>query len=206
MVQWRASRSHTGHGYASQIAQSGQHFKAYSDNPAGLYRLATASDNPGQACQIRAIKAANQIAEKGACISLHWVPGHTDIPGNELADALAKEATVLPLSFQETSLAVLGLKAKRISPDEWRGLLAEAKPTSYSKNYQWKPQSLILIPSGTRRELASSLFQLKLGHGYLKSYLHRLGFSTSDKYRCGQRESPEHLLLSRKELKDPRDK
>jgi hypothetical protein len=47
--------------YASQIAQPGQHFKIYSDNQAGLYRLATTSDNPGQAYQIRAIQAAKQI-------------------------------------------------------------------------------------------------------------------------------------------------
>ena len=146
--------------------------KVYSDNQAGLYRLATPSDNPGQACQIRAIKAANQIAEKGASISLHWVPGHTDIPGNELADTLAKEATALTPSSQETSFAVLGLKAKQIGSEEWYDLLAETKPTGYSRKYRWKTQSRIPIPSGTRRELASSLFQLKLGHGYLKSYLH----------------------------------
>jgi len=98
--------------YASRMAQPGQHFKVFSDNQTGLYRLATTSDNPGQACQIRAIKAANQIAEKGASVSLHWVLGHIDIPGNELADALAKEAIVLASRSQETSFAVLELKAK----------------------------------------------------------------------------------------------
>ena len=52
----------------------------------------------------------------------------------------------------------------------------------------------------------SSLFQLKLGHRYLKSYLYRLGHSTSNKCRCSQRETPKHLLLSYRELKEARDK
>lgn len=44
--------------YANYIANPGQHFKIYSDNQAGLYKLRTPSDNPGQACQIRTIEAA----------------------------------------------------------------------------------------------------------------------------------------------------
>ena len=67
---------------------------------------------------------------------LHWVPGHTDIPGNKLANALAKEAIVLASRSQETSFAVLGLKAKQVSLEEWHNLLAEAKLTSYSRNYK----------------------------------------------------------------------
>lgn len=57
--------------YASLIAQPGINFKIYSDNQAGLYRLKTPSDNPGQACQIKAIKATNILKEKGAEISLN---------------------------------------------------------------------------------------------------------------------------------------
>ena len=69
-------------------------------------------------------------------MSLHWVPGHTDIPSNELADALAKEATVLASRSQETSFAVLELKAKQVSLEEWHNLLAEEKLTGYSRNYK----------------------------------------------------------------------
>ena len=46
------------------------------------------------------------------------------------------------------------------------------------------------------RELASSYFQLKLGHGYNKRYLHRLGHVSDNRCRCGAVESPEHLLLA----------
>ena len=72
--------------YASRVATNGQSFQVFSDNQAGLFRLKTPSDNPGQACQIRAIAAAKLVVAKGATITLNWVPGHTDIEGNERAD------------------------------------------------------------------------------------------------------------------------
>ena len=38
--------------------------------------------------------------------------------------------------------------------------------------------------------------QLKLGHGYFKSYLVRLpGYTTDKCFVCGTKENPEHLIL-----------
>lgn len=45
----------------------------------------------------------------------------------------------------------------------------------------------------------SALYQSKLGHGYLKSYLYRIGRTSNDRCRCGQRETAEHLLLGCRE-------
>ena len=57
--------------HASKVALPEQQIHIYSDNQAGLYRLQTTSDDPGQECQIRAIKAAHQIVNKGATVTLH---------------------------------------------------------------------------------------------------------------------------------------
>ena len=70
---------------------------------------------------------------------------------------------------------------------------------TYKNQFPWQIRSKIQVPQGTKRELASSFYQLKLGHGYLKSYLHRIGRSESDLCRCGKRETTEHLLLSCKQ-------
>jgi hypothetical protein len=56
--------------YASIIATEGDTFIVYSDNQAGIWRLKTPSDNPGQECQIRAIQAAQTIVDKGGTITL----------------------------------------------------------------------------------------------------------------------------------------
>jgi ribonuclease HI len=91
--------------YASRAAKPGQSYHIYSDNQAGLYRLKAPSDNPGQSCQIRAIQAAELAKRKGASISINWVPGHTEVYGNELADSLVKQATTLAPSTDITSFA-----------------------------------------------------------------------------------------------------
>ncbi|APA14489.1 hypothetical protein SS1G_06411 [Sclerotinia sclerotiorum 1980 UF-70] len=186
--------------YANSIAQPGNKFKIYSDNQAGLFRLKTPSDSPGQSCQIKAIKAAEAIQNKGAEISLNWVPGHTSVQGNELADSLAKEATKIPSSSHETSYASIGMDIKRMKSENWIAILNTNnfhQPSStYSRNYPWKISSKIRIPGNIKRSTICALFQLKIGHGYFKSYLKRFGISSNDNCRCGGKESPDHLLLS----------
>ena len=81
------------------------------------------SDSPGQACQIRTSQATKLAIDKGASVSIHWVPGHTDIPGNEAADRLAKEATKLDPKSYETSYAFLKSKIKAINTQEWQSIL-----------------------------------------------------------------------------------
>ena len=114
----------------------------------------------------------------------------------------------------ETSYAFLKSKIKAINTQEWQAILDQydlqlsQNPASYRKLFPWKLRSKIQLPPGTKRELASSFYQLKIGHGYLKSYLYRLGRTNSDRCRCGKKETAEHLLLSYREpgLKEARAK
>ncbi|CCD54929.1 hypothetical protein BofuT4_P162180.1 [Botrytis cinerea T4] len=100
--------------YANKISKPGLNFKVYSGNQAGLHRLKTPSDNPGQVCQIRAIRAPKSIIDKGTTIFLNWVPGHTDVSGNEEADGLAKAATKIYFSSNKISFAFAGMLVKPI--------------------------------------------------------------------------------------------
>ena len=156
--------------------------------------------------QIRAINAARTLVHKGATVTLNWVPGHTDIVGNELVDKLAKRATQETASSLETSFGVLECKAKELA--RWEQELAvkayfdkATKSTSYRAIYSPIVQSKIRLPANTKRVIASSFFQLKLGHGYIKSYLNRLDFTASSNCpSCNRPETTAHLLLDCKEL------
>ncbi|EDN93481.1 hypothetical protein SS1G_09348 [Sclerotinia sclerotiorum 1980 UF-70] len=140
--------------YANSITQRGNKFKIYSDNQAGLFRLKTPFDLPGQSCQIKAIKAAEAIQNKGAEISLNWVPGHTSVQGNELADSLAKEATKILSSSHETSYTSIGMDIKRMKSENWIAILNTNnfhQPSStYSRNYPWKISSKIRVPGNIK--------------------------------------------------------
>jgi hypothetical protein len=54
---------------------------------------------------------------------LKWVPGYTEVLGNELADSLAKEATELVSDSYETSFAFLGSKIRELKTVEWQSVL-----------------------------------------------------------------------------------
>ncbi len=129
------------------------------------------------------------------------MPGHTDIRGNEEADRLAKEATFESPDSEVFSYAFLGLKIKQLRTQEWLLALNRYKakvnnPASYIRRFPIKTGSKIQVPVGTKRATASAFYQLKIGHGYIKSYLYRLKHYLNDKCRCGVKETPEHLLLS----------
>ena len=97
---------------------------------------------------------------------------------------------------------MLGLKIKELKIKEWYDLLNNAKGRTndnrflYKKHFPWHIQSKLRTPAGTPRKIASAFYQLKIGHGYLKSYLQSVKRSTNDRCRCGQSETTEHLILS----------
>ena len=140
--------------------------KIYADNQAALLRLKTASNNPGQEWQIRCIKAAKRLKERGLSPSLHWVPGHQDIQGNEKADTLAKEATKLnPPQTSKTSLAIISSRIRQLGEREWLSLLAEYRiraisknPNTYAAKYKWKIRKQLAIPGNTSRAISSTFY------------------------------------------------
>jgi hypothetical protein len=69
-------------------------------------------------------------------------------------------------------------------------------PNSYTNHFPWHLASKLSIPPNTKQEQASAFYQLKIGHGYIKSYLYRIKRADTDSCRCGRRETAEHLLLA----------
>jgi hypothetical protein len=49
---------------------------------------------------------------------------------------------------------------------------------------------------GTKREIAGAFYQLKIGYGYNKAYLHCIDKVDSPNCSCGAKQTLEHLLLS----------
>ncbi|KAK0440308.1 hypothetical protein EV421DRAFT_1685404, partial [Armillaria borealis] len=66
----------------------------FADNSSAVDSIIRPKRGPGQQHATVFFKIATELLEEDEETSLEvaWAPGHQDIPGNEKADALAKEA------------------------------------------------------------------------------------------------------------------
>jgi hypothetical protein len=130
-------------------------------------------------------------------IHLNWVPGHMNIKGNELADQAAKKGTELQKASTEkyVSLSFIKRKIKESALIEWQEEYAKTNKGRFYSQFQCFPR-WNAYKKTVKKKIWSAFMQLKLGHGYFKSYLVRLPeYTTNRCFICGTKENPEHLIL-----------
>ena len=134
---------------------------------------------------------------------MEWVPAHKDIQGNKEADRLAKQASFMePVESCPLSFAFVNLKMEDIKFQKWNRLVENyelkrqerEEYSAYTGVFPWQTRRKPWVPSGTRKEICSAFYQLKLGHGFYKSYMKRIRQSTVDICSCGPKQTPKHLL------------
>jgi hypothetical protein len=77
-----------------------RHIHIFTDNQAAISRSAGLHWGPGQETAYYIHYTSLKLRLYATSITIHWVPGHTDIPGNESADSLAKLATTIQTTWQ----------------------------------------------------------------------------------------------------------
>jgi len=73
------------------------HISFFSDNLSAIQSIFTPSVHPAQLCSLLFRKHIISFLHSSpqTSVTVKWSPGHTDILGNEWADSLAKDATLL---------------------------------------------------------------------------------------------------------------
>ena len=125
-----------------------------------------------------------------------WVPGHKDVHGNEVADALAKEGSELPTTH--TKLATIThikrrarRERKRLQELDWD----TNRPSYYG---QWridaspKPPELQLP-----RPILHRLLAERSGHGDFVEYHERFGHDARPTCKCGEPRTQGHFVKCR---------
>ena len=133
----------------------------------------------------------SDLAIKGWQLKFQWIPSHVDISGNEKADKLAKEATMMPQPKCPSSL--MSSKAMINSTiDKWE----RQRLLQQSLGKRWEDLvTLGPIRHNLPRAVSVAAFRLKTGHDYLASHLHRIKIlPTPECQLCGfQTMDVEHI-------------
>ena len=171
---------------------------------------------------VRGIVAATRAHRRGATISVHWVPGHAGIVGNEIADQWASEAAARELGASRgsrlglihphgdtevMSRAFLRATLRCRAVTDWRNEIISRRKGAgpYRVPAAGEIPRIPRALQRARKSLASRFFQLASGHAMTAPFLRdKFGWVESDQcWWCdGGRQSREHLFKECRTWKD----
>ena len=158
-------------------------------------------------------KAINELSSSiglmidthGVNIYLQWIPGHTNITGNDKADSLAKQGAQLPQNDASASIQTAKQIIKQSKKKIWLNRWKESGKGRAIFRHMESPDPHDSINQLQRKEQVS-IFRLRSGHIPLNAHLTRIGVRTSpDCPLCGwSEETVTHHLFDCPALEDLR--
>ena len=147
-------------------------------------------------------ECVTNLPDRGNIISVHWVPGHRDIEGNELADMQAKEAAnEIVGQTPKTSLSSQWIKKEAIAEikknvkEKWQRKFGSSEKVDQIQEVFSKVGSRNCFGEKDLHNFAM-LNQLLAGHTLLNQQRARIDNSVSEMCPvCSVREDPEHFLF-----------
>ncbi|PJE77995.1 hypothetical protein CI610_03074 [invertebrate metagenome] len=138
----------------------------------------------------------SEIDQLGIDLQFEWIPSHVDIPGNEVADQLAKEAlgsNVIHLNIDLSVTEVVSIinnKTQSIWQDSWSKLT-----NNWLRNIEDNVKIKTQLYSYNKTE-DTVITRLRLGYSKLGHNINRIKKEVSPYcINCGEPETIEHILF-----------
>lgn len=185
-------------------------FTILSDSQSALQALDNLRKRPEQSIINQIIDSALHV-KKHHLLNFHlqWIPSHSGIRGNEIADWLAKEAVNLRPTHNYRRLASLQ-RAHNINATykQWTSEWASSTKGGHLQNID------SALPAKHAKHLYNSLLrprarilaQLRTGHSWLGTFQKRIKKSEDDRCICRARETIVHVLVDCPKLREARQK
>jgi len=181
----------------------------FSDSQAAIRRAAHLDPGPWQRLARQINRRARSLLAHGIATEIHWVLGHSGIPGNEEADRkanLAPDASGSTVIERQDTSALN--RARRIS-EGWPAAKVERLASKCSKHFSYRlmgrAETKRQIPMTSVKSVATRWYRLQSGHAHTGVYLKRLGHGDDAKcWCCGGTVSQtrEHLFRHCSRCKD----
>ena len=174
----------------------GEQFTIFSDSRSALLALQKSKNCPPIITEIKELLQRTEI--NGLSLEMCWVPGHTNIEGNEKADTAAKNAATEEI--RGPPRAILHSDMKRVVRDavfshwqqHWNSLIQEGQKLREIKQSvkRWKSSQ------NKCRRVETILSRLRIGHTNIThSYLMQGQADPPECERCRRTLTVKHLLL-----------
>lgn len=139
---------------------------------------------------------------RGLEISLCYIPGHSGIIGNEVADGLAKESTMSGSLLHFKSYAIdLACYARSLLKETWNSdwQISRLSTGSHYGSIQptIRPKPWFFRFRGSSKRAASIICRLRLGHVCTPVFLNKIHVRDHSICECGIEEgSPDHIFFN----------
>ena len=181
----------------------------FTDNQAAIRSMSNPKGPAGQDILSEAVLLLDRIRTLGWDISLHWIPAHAGISGNEEADRAAKEAIISaqdpeadPLSVRDSAtpkvtVATSKQQVRQALNKEWEDAWNKHKHGRDLYKLGVRPgKGILTLHNRLHRAISSVITQMRTGKIGLKAYLHTISKADTDQCDCSYgKQTAKHILL-----------